>query len=268
MDAGSGLSPQPDMIAPLWSPYYFYASTDASGYWETFVKAGVYDIYAYSVRPGYNKTFLSAVDCTEEIEINLCLEHAEIVVNGRVEDEQGGPVSGALISLLDPKSGSHVSSYTNESGEFELELAQGAYELYVSGNDNGGGSTVTDVVELHGDRSLNIRLGEGILGDDGQNAHKRGLYKAYLVGGNYPNPFNPSTTISYTVDQPSDIRLTVFDIRGRRVITLVDRFQDQGVYHIQWDGTNSSGRALASGVYFYRMEAENYSVTRKMVLLK
>ena len=113
-----------------------------------------------------------------------------------------------------------------------------------------------------------IVVGEGILGDDGQSAHKRGLYKAYLVGGNYPNPFNPSTTISYTVDQPSDIRLTVFDIRGRRVITLVDRFQDQGVYHIQWDGTNSSGRALASGVYFYRMEAENYSVTRKMVLLK
>jgi hypothetical protein len=267
-DTGTGLFLSPDKILPGTGVYDFYAWTDESGYWEAVVKAGVYDIYAYSVRPGYNKTFLSAVDCSREKEVNLILEEAEIVVNGRVEDKEGEPVADALVSLLDPNTGSHVSSYTNESGEFELRLAQGAYELYVSGSEDTGKSSVTDIVEFDSDRSLNIRLGEGVLGDDGQNAQKRGLYKAYLVGGNYPNPFNPSTTISYTVEQPSDIRLDVFDIRGRRVATLADRFHSQGIYHVQWDGVDSRGRVLASGVYFYRMKAENYSVTRKMILLK
>ena len=266
-DIGLVLLP-PDRILPVQGAYDFYAWTDDSGYWEVVVKANVYDIYAYSIRSGYNKIFVSAVDCTREKEINLTLEEAEIVVNGRVEDEEGRPVSGALVSLLDPDTGSHVSSYTNESGEFELELAKGTYEIYVSNGEFSGKSGVTALVEIDSNRDLNVRLGEGLLDEYGEKVLLRGLYKAYLLGGNYPNPFNPSTTISYTVDQPSDIRLTVFTIRGRCVVTLVDRLHAPGIYHIQWDGTDSSGRPLASGVYFYRMEAGDYSVIRKMVLLK
>ncbi len=266
-DIGLVLLP-PDRILPVQGAYDFYAWTDDSGYWEVVVKANVYDIYAYSIRSDYNKIFVSAVDCTREKEINLTLEEAEIVVNGSVEDEEGRPVSGALVSLLDPDTGGHVSSYTNESGEFELELAKGTYEIYVSNGEFSGKSGVTALVEIDSNRDLNVRLGEGILGEEDKTAPQRGLYKAYLVGGNYPNPFNPSTTISYAVDQPSDIRLTVFTIRGRCVVTLVDRLHAPGIYHIQWDGTDSSGRPLASGVYFYRMEAGDYSVIRKMVLLK
>ncbi len=85
---------------------------------------------------------------------------------------------------------------------------------------------------------------------------------------NHPNPFNPSTTIRYTVGAASDVTLAVFDAAGQHVRTLVDRDQSAGEYSIEFDGRDDRGVALASGVYFYRLRAGGDSQTRKMVLLK
>ena len=90
---------------------------------------------------------------------------------------------------------------------------------------------------------------------------------------NHPNPFNPSTTIGYGVPQsalggPVQVKLTVFDLRGRTIKVLADKLHEPGSYTVTWDGTDSAGRPLASGVYFYRLTAEGFVSTRKMVLLK
>ncbi len=85
---------------------------------------------------------------------------------------------------------------------------------------------------------------------------------------NVPNPFNPSTTIRYQVGAPGHVDVRVFDVSGRLVRTLVDRSQDAGVYGVRWDGMDDSGRPVASGVYFYRMQTGDFTSTRKMVLLK
>jgi parallel beta-helix repeat protein len=92
--------------------------------------------------------------------------------------------------------------------------------------------------------------------------------RAY-AGENFPNPFNPKTAIRYTVPSPGGpVHLTVYDLRGRRVRTLVDEVKSGGEYLAVWRGRDDEGRELASGVYFYRMEIGDYQVERKMVLLK
>jgi C1A family cysteine protease len=92
--------------------------------------------------------------------------------------------------------------------------------------------------------------------------------RAY-ASGNFPNPFNPKTAIRYTVPAPGGaVRLTVYDLRGRKVRTLVDENKGAGDYLAVWRGRDDGGRELGSGVYFYRMEIGDYRVERKMVLLK
>ena len=85
---------------------------------------------------------------------------------------------------------------------------------------------------------------------------------------NVPNPFNPSTTIRFSVANDSNVRLIVYDVAGRRVRTLVDQNKRANVYKIVWDGTNDAGQSVATGVYFYRITAGKFVQTKKMLLLK
>jgi len=91
---------------------------------------------------------------------------------------------------------------------------------------------------------------------------------SYSLNQNYPNPFNSSTVLRYSVAKAARVRLDVFDILGRRVRTLVDEFQSAGTHDVTWDGRDAFGRAAASGTYFYRLTAGEYSESRKMILLK
>jgi hypothetical protein len=86
----------------------------------------------------------------------------------------------------------------------------------------------------------------------------------FRLDPNRPNPFNPSTTISFSLDRRSPVELTVFDIRGRKIDTLIDRPLDPGRHQVVWTG---DGR-LPSGVYFYQLRAGAAVVRRKMVLSK
>jgi photosystem II stability/assembly factor-like uncharacterized protein len=80
---------------------------------------------------------------------------------------------------------------------------------------------------------------------------------------NYPNPFNPSTTIKFGLPKSSEVRLTVYDILGREVSVLANDRRDAGAHEVKFDGSN-----LASGVYFYRLQAGNYIATKKLLLMK
>jgi len=97
------------------------------------------------------------------------------------------------------------------------------------------------------------------------------LPKAFALAQNYPNPFNPSTTISYQIPEDAgnvSFTLNVYDIRGRLVKTLAKGMKGSGFYSAFWDGSDSNGRQVSSGVYFYRFTSSKYSATRKMILLK
>ncbi|HKK21943.1 MAG TPA: FlgD immunoglobulin-like domain containing protein, partial [candidate division Zixibacteria bacterium] len=85
---------------------------------------------------------------------------------------------------------------------------------------------------------------------------------------NYPNPFNPSTEIGFALPQTANVRLEIFNIMGQRVKLLADRQMEAGVHTILWDGRDAAGNTVASGVYFYRLDAGQYTASRKMLLLK
>jgi len=90
----------------------------------------------------------------------------------------------------------------------------------------------------------------------------------YALHPNYPNPFNPTTTISYSLPEQSNVRMTVFDIQGREVMMLQDGVKSPGNYRVQWNGMDKSGSPVSTGVYFCRLQAGTYSQTIKMVYLR
>lgn len=85
---------------------------------------------------------------------------------------------------------------------------------------------------------------------------------------NYPNPFNPETIIRYSLSLVSSVKLTVYDVWGRQVRTLVKEQQSAGSYSVTWDGRSDAGLPVAAGLYLYRLQAGRHIQTRKMVLLK
>ena len=94
------------------------------------------------------------------------------------------------------------------------------------------------------------------------------LPRDFVLGQNFPNPFNPTTTISYSLPSRSRLTLDIFDVLGRRVRTLVDGLRPAGKYTAEWDGCDDDGRPVSSGVYLYRLTAGQFAQTRKMVLVK
>ncbi len=84
---------------------------------------------------------------------------------------------------------------------------------------------------------------------------------------NYPNPFNPATTITYFLPQQLAVELTVFNLLGEKVKTLVQRVQARGSHSVKWDGRNENGLSVGSGVYFYQLKSGSQILTGKMMLL-
>ncbi len=90
----------------------------------------------------------------------------------------------------------------------------------------------------------------------------------FVLEGNYPNPFNPATEIEYALPQQVHVTLTVYDASGREVRRLVDTSQAPGRYRVRWDGKDTRGHSVRSGVYFYRLSTDFWRKTQSMVLLK
>ena len=87
--------------------------------------------------------------------------------------------------------------------------------------------------------------------------------------GNYPNPFNPTTTISFSITQASPfVTLEIFNIKGQKIKTLVNDKLDEGLHHVVWNGKDDVNKPVASGIYFYKLQTGKYTAVKKMVLMK
>lgn len=91
---------------------------------------------------------------------------------------------------------------------------------------------------------------------------------SFRLHQNYPNPFNPTTTIMYSVQEPGGVNLTIFNLLGQEVRTLVDAVQSAGEYSVSWDGRNGAGGFVGGGPYFYRMRVNDVVQTRSMLFLR
>lgn len=101
--------------------------------------------------------------------------------------------------------------------------------------------------------------------DDGV---KEPLIPTELTLNNYPNPFNPATTIEYSIPKAGQVQIDIYDVNGRRVRRLVNQRKAAGQYSVEWDGHNDAGRKVASGMYIYRLKSGDLQVTRRMTMVK
>jgi photosystem II stability/assembly factor-like uncharacterized protein len=94
------------------------------------------------------------------------------------------------------------------------------------------------------------------------------LPKEFDVSQNFPNPFNPITTINYQIPKSSNVELSIYNINGQKVRALVNSWMESGKHNVSWDGKNDKGVKVTSGVYFYYFDAGEFSEVRKMILVK
>ena len=104
-----------------------------------------------------------------------------------------------------------------------------------------------------------VRLGE-------EEEQEEGLQSVTKLHSNYPNPFNPATTISFSLPKEEDIELTIYNIKGQKVKTLYSGIAEEGKHSIMWEGKDSNGKEVSSGLYFYKLETGKKEISRKMLL--
>ena len=93
-------------------------------------------------------------------------------------------------------------------------------------------------------------------------------HESYALEKNYPNPFNPNTTIHYELPEETYVTIKIFNTLGREIRTLVNENKPAGTYAVQWDGRDEQGNPVVSGLYFYQIQAGKFNKTRKMLLMK
>jgi len=125
------------------------------------------------------------------------------------------------------------------------------------------GTTVlyATLARLSGTTTNSLGTGTGVESKDGTPS-------SWSLEQNYPNPFNPETRINFSLLLPAQVRLTVLNILGQKVATLVDGHLPSGMKSVRWNGRDESGRFVPSGVYFYRIDTPEFTQTRRMILMK
>ncbi len=123
----------------------------------------------------------------------------------------------------------------------------------------------SNVIAIHDNETIMLYYHDLPLSEDDPETAPENF--SYLLQ-NYPNPFNLETIIQYRLPQASDVQISIYNILGQKITTLIDANQEAGSHSVSWDGTNASGNVIASGIYFYKLKTEQSAVSKKMVLIK
>ena len=100
-----------------------------------------------------------------------------------------------------------------------------------------------------------------------EETRESGIPRTFQLLQNYPNPFNPNTVIQYALPEPGYVELSIYNVLGHRIRTLVDRYQEAGGYAVEWNGRNARGMGVSAGVYLYRLKAGAYEISGKMAMV-
>ena len=180
---------------------------------------------------------------------------------------QSSPLSGALVYATDPQGTVTGYALTSSNGSYQIAgIAPGSYTVVVDrpGFESASGTaapTYDNVLSPSpGSATLNITL--TALEGPGE------VPSGFSLEQNYPNPFNPSTTITFSVPASGQVTVAIYNIIGQEIVRLVDNVVPAGTYQVSWDGKDAFGRAMTSGVYLYRITADHYTATRKMLMVK
>ncbi|MFA7289450.1 MAG: FlgD immunoglobulin-like domain containing protein [Melioribacteraceae bacterium] len=157
-----------------------------------------------------------------------------------------------------------LSKITDDRTRFKLNLNnidEGNYILRVVCKMKGEGLFYINDFQSEETLSLNKSLIE-------INIEENKIPQGYNLENNYPNPFNPTTTINYTIPKGGNVRLEIYNSLGEIVNILKDSYEDAGSHTITWNGKDSNGNSLSSGIYFYRLVSNDFAQVKKMTLIK
>ncbi len=175
---------------------------------------------------------------------------ASIIVNGQVKAEY----NSSSLTIREMKI-DHQSVFDEI---FAAQAMFGEIEWDVSVRDS-----MVEVTSENGALTLGVNASAAVLSINGEL-----LPEVFSLHQNYPNPFNPVTTLRYDLPENSLVNVTVYDMLGRQVKTLINQTQDAGYKSLIWDATNDYGKPVSAGIYLYQIQAGEYIQTKKMVLLK
>ncbi len=180
----------------------------------------------------------------------------------------GNVALNGMVSI--PTGFSLSSGGTALPANYAYELTAGANKVFTLSYTVGqSGVNIEDAITVSSNDPNNPAIQiPVILNTTVDNDDPSGTPLVTKLDGNYPNPFNPETAIRFSVKQSGHVRLSIFNMKGQLVRTLVNGDLASGNHTVVWNGKDSSGRGVASGVYMYRMETEGYAKTLKMMLMK
>ena len=182
---------------------------------------------------------------------------------GIVKDNAGNEINGAYIVVFDQNQEIYSFAISDKNGKFVVEgVTPGTYTVVADKmgyTTNQSFDVIADYLNnISNDISFTL-IPEGVT-SVGNNPIEIRDFKLYQ---NYPNPFNPSTTIKYSVPERTNVKLSIYNILGSEVANLVNETKNIGEYEVTFDASKFS-----SGVYLYKIEAGNYKVTKKLILMK
>ena len=173
------------------------------------------------------------------------------VLSGQISDQiSGEPVPGATVWL----EGTDYSAVTDINGDYSIEnIPDGYYTVII------------DVPNYK--QKVYRELGIGIY-DQIEESIEPELPKEFRIEQNFPNPFNPATTISYFLPVGVAVSIRIFDGLGRKVFEIPEAWQAQGYHSVRWNAVNANNIKLPSGIYYYTVQAGTRHETRKMLLIQ
>ncbi len=152
-------------------------------------------------------------------------------------------------------------------GRYRLRASRPGYRsTFHDGATSGAGASLLDIGG--GNLEIDFTLAP-VSPTDVSDSDEAALPRDLVLYGNYPNPFNPETRIRFSLPEEMQVKVTIYNLLGRKVRELSDEVMPAGAHHIIWDGRDRNGRPVTSGVYFYVLQAGQHAVqVQKMTLLK
>jgi hypothetical protein len=191
---------------------------------------------------------------------NITLESEYLGPNGLAHNTH---IKGDYAYLSHYESGLRIVDVSDptaisEIGYYDTADAWGAWPFFDSGK-----VLISDIQD-----GLYIVFFDGAVINPTAIGNEPEVPQEFYVSENYPNPFNPSTTINYQLTQSSSVNLAIYNSLGQKIRTLVNGVVRPGSYQAVWDGRNDAGETVGSGMYLYLFKADNFSKTHKMILMK
>lgn len=276
------------VIAVGWKPTgghaSFFLADPEGGPWSGVMVYDYDEAYVWSLSEGDLVTITATVDEYYNFTELGYIEECDVIGSTAVPAPAAVTTDGvnmeAYESCLVQVDDVTVTSAQDDFGQWYVDDGSGACQIddsffyleeldppIVINVDDFWGRIVGIVDYSYDEYSINPRYVEDMYAE---SAAEPTVIEASSVrlDGNYPNPFNPLTQVAFSLDEAANINLSVYDVQGRLVKTLHNGMHNAGDFKVSWNGTDNSGRAIASGIYFSRLSHAGGVETAKMLLLK